>query len=107
VTSLQQGLLHIPWIVGVAGVLATYSYAGWSRTAQPGRVLHPLRHPPLRYFFYVSLLLFSVGQLIVTWVLSSPLAGWSTALWIVCILYCGALVFTIGRQWMRICHHKP
>lgn len=62
--SLQSLLINAFWVLGLAGLLATFSYTEWYRSIRKWTFRELFRRPRALAPFYISLTCFCAGRLI-------------------------------------------
>ena len=70
-SALQSMLINSVWVLGLAGLLATFSYVDWYRTVRKWTLKDVFRRPLALAPFYLSLTCFCLG-LLISQVLFSP-----------------------------------
>lgn len=85
------------WILGLAGVLATVSYADWRRSLHPGRWGGLVTRPRLLSPFFLSFTLVCSGMALAAITYPSP-SWWQFGAWSVLALIfaCLAVVITLA-----------
>jgi hypothetical protein len=79
--TVQSFFTNALWIVGLAGVLATFSYMGWYRSAHGWRWNRVFSLPRILIPLSVSLELFSIGLAINGIIAPQPAPWWEIAAW--------------------------
>ncbi|MFN8487286.1 MAG: hypothetical protein U0350_06810 [Caldilineaceae bacterium] len=78
---VQDVVTDALWIVGLAGLLATFSYMSWYRSRQGWSWRYLFSLPRLLVPFCVSLELFCIGLAVNGAVAYQPAPWWETAAW--------------------------
>jgi hypothetical protein len=100
ITALQKALLHTPWVLGVAGVVATWSYMSWYRHIPRWSIVDALGTPMFQTPLYASLTLFCLGLLLIEIVLP-PQTLWRPGIWGLFGLFFAIQSVMSGRQWRQ------
>ena len=79
--SVQDVVTDALWIVGLAGLLATFSYMNWYRRRQGWRWRYLFSLPRLLVPFCVSLELFCISLAVKGVVAYQPAPWWETIAW--------------------------
>ena len=79
--SLQQILVDALWVLGLAGLLATFSYMAWYRTHRGWSWRHMFSLPRLLVPVSVSLEFFCIGMGVSSLLSFETPPWWETAAW--------------------------
>ena len=79
--TLRQLLIDALWVLGLAGLLATFSYMNWARTVRSGGWKTMFSLPRFLIPMCVSLELFCIGLAVNGAMAYQPAPWWETAAW--------------------------
>ena len=89
------------WVMGLAGVLATFSYMAWQRGLQHWSWGHTFSLPRLLVPLCLSLFLFCAGMAVNGFIAFLPAPWWDTAAWSVLSLLFAVQLFIYLRAGRR------
>jgi hypothetical protein len=99
--TLQEVLIDALWILGLAGLLATFSYMDWYRGIRGWKWGDMLRIPRTLFPFYLSLTILGIGLALNGLTASQLAPWWETVAWVLLSLFCfmHAIIYSVaGRQ---------
>jgi hypothetical protein len=99
--SLTDVLIDALWVLGLAGLLATFSYMDWYRGLQVWRWRQTWSRPCLLAPLSLSLALFSLGLALNGYMAYQPDPWWQTALWAVMAFLFAGQSFLYGLAGSR------
>jgi hypothetical protein len=94
--TFQDVLIDALWVLGLAGVLATFSYMSWYRDVQRWRWRRAWSVPRLLFPLCLSLTVFCVGIALNGLTSWQPAPWWESTLWSVLALLFGAQSVVYG-----------
>jgi len=80
-TGIRELFINALWIVGLAGVLATFSYMAWYRSTREWPWARVFSLPRMLIPLSVSLEFFSIGLAISGIIALQPAPWWETTAW--------------------------
>jgi hypothetical protein len=99
--SLQNLIINALWVLGLAGVLATFSYMSWYRSARSWRWQRVFSLPRMLIPLSVSLELFSIGLAINGLTAFQPAPWWETTAWSILALLFAVQTVIYGLAGLR------
>ncbi len=92
----QAIVIDFLWILGLAGLLATISFALWYRSASGTRMSQLIRTPRFLVPLCLSLEFFSIGMAAAGLVAFRPAPWWETIAWSIFVLLFGIQTILYG-----------
>jgi hypothetical protein len=97
----QYILSSLLWIIGLAGVLATFSFAAWQSTASGRRLSEIMRTPRFLAPLCIGLEFFSIGMAIGGLVAYRRAPWWETLAWTIFVILFGIQAILYGLAGSR------
>ena len=95
--DFQAVFIDSLWLVGLAGVLVTFSYQDWRRSVLGRDWRHHWKQPAFQRPLTLSLTVFSLGLTLNGTTYQVPVPWWQTAIWTLMTLALGVQTLLYGR----------
>ncbi len=105
--TLRTVLIDALWVLGLAGLLATFSYMSWVRTVQPQPWRRLYNLPRMLVPLCVSVELFCIGLALNGVLAYQPAPQWETIAWSLLALLFAAQTILYGWAGMRHGWDRP